>query len=213
MIKYYQDYISKPFLDYLKSQWKPVPGVSDLNEVGMGGGLETKESLNFLCELYKTLKPELSQILAQRIVDREFLDSRTKACYQLNKFLHIDFLSPDYHTALGHEDGNGRIVMGPLNPYFASSGGGKPIAEIPEFLKGHHVTLFGPPDDPKLSINAMNAFHRKLKDEPSIVQEILQNPTSLPKWGADDEDSKTPLREDLISAGVNLTGCFDGNIK
>jgi allantoicase/malate synthase/CubicO group peptidase (beta-lactamase class C family) len=59
----------------------------------------------------------------------------------------------------------------------------------------------------------MNSYHRKLKNEPAIVQELLHQTPTLPKWGADDEDSKTPLREDLISAGVNLSACFDGTIS
>ncbi len=213
MIKYFEDYISPKLLNYLKKQWKPVKEIPGLTEVGTGGGLENEKSLKFLCDLYLALRSDLEKVLTQRQTDREFLDSRTKANFELNKTLHTDFLSPDYQTVLGHEDGNGRIVMGPKNNLYAKAGGGKPIAPLPDYLKGHHVTLFGPPDDPKLSINAMNGFHRKLKDEPAIVAEILKNPSSLPKWGADDEDSKTPLRSDLVSAGVNLTGCFDGNIE
>ena len=211
-IKYYEDYISADLKAYLKKQAKPVTGVPGLTEVGPGGGLENPKSLQFLCELYESVKHELNKVLTMRKLDRDFFDQRTKACYELNKSLNIDFQDPDYETVIGHEDGNGRIVVGPKNKFFAQAGGGKPISEIPEYLKGHHVTLFGPPDDPKLSINAMNAFHRKLKNEPPIVEEVLKNPTSLPKWGADDEDSKTPLRSDLISAGENLTGCFEGNI-
>ena len=212
-IKYYEDYISPDLKAYLKKQAKPVAGVTGLTEVGPGGGLENTESFKFLCELYESIKVELNKVLTQRKLDRDFFDQRTKACFELNKKLQIDFQDPDYETVIGHEDGNGRIVVGPKTEFFAKAGGGKQIADIPEYLKGHHVTLFGPPDDPKLSINAMNAFHRKLKNEPPIVEEVLKNPTSLPKWGADDEDSKTPLRSDLISAGQNLTGCFEGNIQ
>ncbi len=131
----------------------------------------------------------------------------------MNRTLNIDYLSPDYQTVLGQEDAQGRIVVGPKNEFYAKAGGGKAIAKMPEFLKGTHVTLFGPPDDPKLSINAMNAYHRKLKGEPAIVGEVLKNSTTVPKWGADDEDSKTPLRKDLISAGENLTGCFEGTLE
>ena len=32
-------------------------------------------------------------------------------------------------------------------------------------------------------------------------------------WGADDEDSKTPLRADLVEAGINLTKCFEGTLS
>ena len=59
----------------------------------------------------------------------------------------------------------------------------------------------------------MNAYHRKLKNEPAIVQELLDTDQSFPKWGADDEDSKTPLRSDLITAGENLCNCINGTLK
>jgi len=211
-IPYYLDYASENLLKYLQTELKPVPGNPDLQQVGTMGGLETVESLKFLCELYDAVKPELQKVLEQRITDRKFIDQRTQACFELNKTLGIDFLDQRYHTILGHEDATGRIVMGPKNDFYCKPGGGKPVAEIPKFLQGNHVTLFGPPDDAKLSINAMNAYHRKLKDEPAIVAELLKTHTSEAKWGADDEDSKTPLRRDLISAGENLTGCFNKNL-
>ena len=59
----------------------------------------------------------------------------------------------------------------------------------------------------------MNAYHRRLKDEPSVVESLLSSHESIPKWGADDEDSKTPMRADLISAGENLTQCFNRTLK
>jgi allantoicase/malate synthase len=212
-IPYYQDYVSTKLLKYLVSESKPVPGVPDLVHVGSLGGLETTKSLRFLCDLYDATKGELNKVLEQRISDRKFIDQRTLACYELNKSLEIDFLDEGYQTLIGQEDATGRIVIGPKNEFYCKSGGGTPIAKIPDFLQGPHVTLFGPPDDPKLSINAMNAYHRKLKNEPAIVAELLATHTSSPKWGADDEDSKTPLRPDLISAGENLTHCFEKTIS
>jgi malate synthase len=212
-IPYYQDYISENLLKYLTSESKAVPGVPDLVHIGKLGGLETKESFQFLCELYEGTKTELNKVLEQRIIDRKFIDQRTRACFELNKSLGIDFLEERYHTLIGQEDASGRIVIGPKNEFYCKTGGGGAIAPIPKFLQGHHVTLFGPPDDAKLSVNAMNAYHRKLKNEPAIVAELLQTHTSSPKWGADDEDSKTPLRQDLISAGVNLSECFDKTIS
>lgn len=211
-IPYYLDYASENLFKYLTPELKPVPGNPDLQQVGEMGGLETAASMKFLCELYEAVAPELLKVLEQRIADRKFIDERTKACFELNKSLGIDFLDERYHTILGHEDAAGRIVMGPKNDFYCRPGGGKPVAEIPKFLQGNHVTLFGPPDDAKLSINAMNAYHRKLKDEPAVVAELLATHTSEAKWGADDEDSKTPLRRDLIAAGENLTGCFNKTI-
>jgi malate synthase len=211
-IPYYDDYISPSIKAHLLKEAIPVAGVPGLSQVGTGGGLETKESLQFLCDLYKMVKGELNTVLNRRIRDRKFIDERTKALGAYNREFKKDYLSPDYKTVFGLEDGEGRIVLGPKRKdYFKD--GGDPIAPIPEYLRGNHVTLFGPPDSAKLSINAMNAYHRKLKDEPKIVEELLATHDSLPKWGADDEDSKTPLREDLISAGVNLTGCLEGTLS
>ena len=213
-ISYYHDYISPELFSHLMTEASNVDGVTDLIQLGNSGGLENKESLQFLCELYDKIKPELKKVLDQRIADRKFIDERVASCVTYNRDLKIDFESADYQTILGLEDGEGRIVIGPKSDHFAKKDPAKkPIAPLPNYLQGPHVTLFGPPDNAKLSINAMNAYHRKLKGEPAIVEELLATHESVPKWGADDEDSKTPLREDLISAGENLTRCFDGTIS
>lgn len=213
-IPYYHDYISPSLAAELLKQARSVRGVEGLVEIGDGGGLETTEALNFLCQLYETLEPTLQKVLNQRIQDRKFIDERVKACHEFNKKLEHDFLSPDYQTILGLEDGNGRIVIGPLNrDYCNAKSSAAAIAPIPEFLKGPHVTLFGPPGTAKMAINAMNAYHRKLKEEPSVVEKLLATQDSHPKWGADDEDSKTPLRSDLVSSAVNLTKCFEGELS
>jgi len=212
-VPYYLDFIPHELYMYLRREMRPVTGVPGLEEVGAGGGLESPEALQFLCTLYERLKRPLNTVLKQRAVDREFLDQRTRACYEYNRSLGIDFLDPKYATAIGQEDARGRVVVGPKTKFYCRPGGGAKIAALPERLDETHVTLFGPPDDPKLSINAMNCYHRKLPGEPAIVEELLKDQTSRPKWGADDEDSKTPLREDLISAGRNLTGCFDGTLS
>ncbi|MBU6152802.1 MAG: serine hydrolase [Bdellovibrionales bacterium] len=212
-IPYYHDYLSPALLEHLKKESLPVEGVPGLRQLGPSGGLENRESFRFLCELYQILKEPLNRVLEQRKIDRKFLDERTKSCYELNQSLKIDLRDQDYESVLGHEDGEGRIVIGPKNPFYCKKGYGDPIANLPTFLKGTHVTLFGPPDDPKLSINAMNAFHRRIRDEPTIVSGILETCEDAPFWGADDEDSKTPLRQDLISAGQNLKGCFEGTLR
>ncbi|MCE9620015.1 MAG: serine hydrolase [Planctomycetes bacterium] len=212
-IPQYRDFISARLIEHLAPHMKPVEGVPDLRQVGTTGGLENPQSLQFLCELYEQVRGELGAVLRQRGIDRDFIDQRTRACFELNRRLGIDFRDSDYHTLLGQEDGQGRIVAGPRNNLYCRAGGGAAIAEIPEFLRGHHVTLFGPPDDAKLSINAMNAFHRRLEGEPAIVEELLRSFTGSAKWGADDEDSKTPLRRDLVRAGENLTGCLKGSIS
>jgi allantoicase/malate synthase/CubicO group peptidase (beta-lactamase class C family) len=211
-IPYYRDFLSDSILEHLLKEAKSVSGIEGLKQVGSNGGLENKESFQFLCDLYVAVESELNTVLNRRIKDRKFIDERTKATVAFNQEWSRDFLSADYKTVLGLEDAEGRIVIGPKTPKYHSNCGSQ-IAPIPEYLQGNHVTLFGPPDNAKLSVNAMNAYHRKLKGEPAIVEELLATQKDLPKWGADDEDSKTPLREDLISAGENLTKCLDGNLS
>ena len=210
-IPYYHDYISPLWARYLINQSVPVTAVPGLSQVGAGGGLETESSLRFLVDLYVRIKDDLGNVLRWRMTDRKFIDERVRACFAFNERLNIDFLDPRYKTILGLEDAEGRIVVGPKNRGYCAKGG-KTIAPIPDYLKGPHVTLFGPPDSAKMAINAMNAYHRKLKGEPKVVEELLATQQASPKWGADDEDSKPPLRQDLIDAAVNLTGCFDGTL-
>ena len=208
----YEDFISPKLRESLLKDSIPVEGSTVLRETGRGGGLETPAALAFTGKLYEKLREPLHRILEKRRIDRIFIDERTRACYRFNQDLGYPINDPRYRTVLGEEDSEGRIVVGPKNPFYCRPGYGEPIAPLPEPLQGTHVTLFGPPDDAKLSINAMNAFHRKVKGEPAIVGEILQNSNQKPFWGADDEDSKTPLRRDLIEAGINLTACFEGSI-
>ena len=192
MIHRYHDFLSQELVDYFLGIATPIEAVSGLKEIGKSGGLETAEGLKFLCDLYTRLRPELDQVLSKRVEDRKLIDAAK--------------------GAIGTKNSKGEIVFGPLNSEYLKANSNK-VAELPEFLKGAHVTLFGPPDSAKLSINAMNAYHRVLKNEPPIVAELLKTHTSVPKWGADDEDSKTPMREDLIDAGINLTKCFEGTIS
>jgi malate synthase/allantoicase/CubicO group peptidase (beta-lactamase class C family) len=212
-IPYYEDYVSNEFQNYLKAEGIPFDGVPGLIQIGESGGLENKNSLKFLCDLYDKVKVDLNKVLMQRQIDREFIDQRVETYHKLNEEHEIDFLSKEYRMLLGDEDSEGRIVIGPKLKNYCGKSDGAMIAPLPDYLEGFHVTLFGPPDDAKLSINAMNAYHRKLKEEPAIVGEILKTNKDFPKWGADDEDSKTPLRSDLISAGVNLTGCLNLDIS
>jgi allantoicase/malate synthase/CubicO group peptidase (beta-lactamase class C family) len=209
----YRDYISAELIDHLRSQLVPVLGADGLLQLGTSSGLESQESLHFLCDLYHAVKLDLASVLRQRVTDRAFIDQRTRACFELNAKLQVGYGDPGYRTVIGQEDIDGRVVIGPLSSFYCRAGSGAPIAPIPEFLQGSHVTLFGPPDDAKLSINAMNAFHRTLPGEPEIVAELLKDFSGSAKWGADDEDSKTPLRADLVLAGENLTGCLQGTIS
>lgn len=211
-IPYYAKFLSPRVKQYLLQRARPVKGVSGLQELGDTGGLETPAALQFLCELHDELLPHLNAVLDQRDADRAFIDQRCRALAQFNQDHGRDYRTADYQTVLGLEDGNGRIVFGPKRPDYVKQGG-DPIEPLPSYLQGPHVTLFGPPDTAKMAINAVNCYHRKLPGEPSIVADILKDCSYLPKWGADDEDSKTPLREDLVAAGENLTRCFDRSLS
>ena len=208
-IPYYHDYISPALARQLLSESKPVEGIPGLRECGAGGGLETLEALSFLVELYNLTKSELAKILGQRLIDRKFIDERVRATCEFNRSLGRDFLDSDYKTIIGLQDGKGRTVIGPSSSIAPPVR--LPVAPLPEFLRGPHVTLFGPPDSAKMAINAMNSFHRRKPDEPAIISELVGDVS--PMWGADDEDSKTPLRADLIEAAVNLTACFEKTIS
>ena len=208
----YRDFLSDAWVAHLLAQSAPVPGVDGLRQVGACAGLETREALEFLLELHRCVRDDLRRVLARRAADRVFVDERTRACAGLNRDLGIGFRDPDYATVIGMQDGDGRVVIGPLRPDHAEGSGRSPIAPVPEFLQGNHVTLFGPPDDAKLSINAMNALHRRLEGEPAIVERLLRESSAVAMWGADDEDSKTPLRADLVQAGENLSGCLRGDL-
>jgi malate synthase len=210
-IPYYAKFLSPLVKQYLLQRALPVKGVAGLHEIGESGGLESTAALQFLCELHDELLPHLNAVLDQREADRAFIDQRCRALMQFNQDQGRDYQSADYQTVLGLEDGNGRIVFGPKRPDYVKQGG-DPIAPLPAYLQGPHVTLFGPPDTAKMAINAVNCYHRKLQGEPAIVTDILRDCPYLPKWGADDEDSKTPLREDLVTGGENLTLCFDKSL-
>jgi len=64
-----------------------------------------------------------------------------------------------------------------------------------------------------MAINAMNAFNRVSPDEPPIVKELAEAAGQVPRWGADNEDSKTPIMESFLNACENLVGCFDGTLR
>lgn len=212
-MSYHIPYYSMTLSDSIKSRLledsRPCFGIQDLKICGETGGLENKEAMLFLVELWKTVAPELSQVLKQRLEDRKFIDQRTKSARVYNQKLKVDFASSEYRTVIGEYDSRGRLVIGPLHDDYAKNVDNKKIAPIPEYLKGPHVTLFGPPDSEKMCINAMNSFHRKLKNEPQVVAELVDPIKYTPKWGADNEDSKTPLHKDFQSAGVNLTKCLE----
>ncbi|MBC7980867.1 MAG: hypothetical protein H7Y36_09920, partial [Armatimonadetes bacterium] len=207
----YLRFIPAPLLEKLWENGEAVTAVSGLR-VAPGlrerfPEIETDEALAFICGLYAEVKDHLNRVLAQRMIDREFMDQETLACVGRNE--GIDYTSPDYQTVIGKPDETGRIVIGSL-PQAKEA---PQMVKIPAFLAGDQVTLFGPPDTAKLSINAMNAFNRISPDEPAIVTELAEAAGQVPRWGADNEDSKTPIMVNFLHACENLIGCFDGTIR
>jgi len=159
-------------------------------------------------ELKSLTQKRLQSLLKQRELDRYFIDQRTRACFELSQKLGIDYLDPNYPTVIGHEDGKGRTVIGPKNTFYNKKGYGKPVAPLPDFLKGYHVTFFSPPESEKTCAIAMDTLSIQLNDEPKIVTELVSKSSETIKWGADFEDSVTPTQENLNQARKHLDKCF-----
>jgi malate synthase len=209
----YADYIPESLKEKLLRQASSsLTGSPRIKMTKEPSGLETTEALSFLMQLHDATAAKLEALLHLRKRDRQFLDARVKRVFELNRELGISIDDPDYMTVMGLEDQDGRIVFGPQSKNYHSAQGA-PIAPLPEHLQGPHVTLFGPPDSAKMAINAMNSYHRCLNQEPPLIAKLLESQTSRPFWGADDEDSKTPIHEDLVDASINLKKCFDGTLS
>lgn len=155
--------------------------------------IESPEILKAVVDVFREVQPQLKAVLAQRETDRVFVD---------------DYLKQQGPSGLiGACDSSGRMVIGPSPTRLQM----RPVT-VPAFMAGPQITLFGPPDDPKMSINAMNALHRQLPGEDPLVGRLVRESGHVPRWGADSEDSKTPMAHDLRMASRNLKGCFDGTL-
>ena len=209
-ITYYDDFLPPSLVQQSKQKYTSVPSVPGLfvdpQLLSEFSDIETPEGFSFVCALYDKVKDRLNTVLSQRAVDRAFCDAYTSLCVQKNK--GVDFLSPEYQTVIGAKDKHGRIVVGP-------SGNQKQnrTVRIPDFLEGDQVTLFGPPDTEKMSINAMNSLHRALKGEDPLIKELVEESGQVPRWGADNEDSKTPVMRSFLHACRNLIGCYEGDLS
>ncbi|MCM0606467.1 MAG: serine hydrolase [Xanthomonadaceae bacterium] len=167
--------------------------------------------LSFFDQLESLTRDQLTRVLKQRTLDRAFIDQRTNACAELNKLLHVDILDTYYETVIGHEDGNGRIVIGPRSAEYTKPMG-KPIADLPEHLKGYHITTFSPPSNEKVCTTALSVLGISLRDEPELVSELIDKSQERIKWGADFEDSLVPTKETLAIAQGNLNKCYSQKI-
>ncbi len=210
-IPYYQSFLNQRLTESLWSTYTPsadVPGLRiDSRLLARFPQLETSAVHSLIVELYRQLYPQLARILEQRRTDRAFIDRETIRCQHSNR--DTEFESESYETVIGLKDEQGRVVVGP-----ADGGLTHPRhVQIPKFLQGDQITLFGPPDTAKMSINAMNTLHRRMPDEPKVVAELVARSNQVPRWGADNEDSKTPIMENLLMANQNLIGCYDGTLE
>ena len=194
----YQKFLPSSFLSRLNVDAEPVHGVEGLRAnpaLKDFGEIESPSVLSLVVEVFREVEAELGTVLQRRAEDRDFMD----ACVL------------QHGEAIGHYDAAKRLVIGPLAQPTSDSGADPPV-EVPEFMRGTQVTLFGPPESAKMSINAMNALHRKLPGEAPIIGELVELSGVVPRWGADSEDSKTPISSDLRRASLNLNACFDGTI-
>lgn len=210
-IPYYLDFLPADLLARLDDEAVPVEGVPGL-KVAPGlreafPALETEEALAFVCELYRSSRERLRSVLDQRRVDREFIDRVVAECVERNQ--GRAYHEPGYETVIGKRDAAGRVVVGPLPERPAEW----TRVRVPDFMAGDQVTLFGPPDTAKLSINAMNALHRRPPNEPEVITRLVDDSGQVPRWGADNEDSKTPIMRNFLHACENLIGCFDGSLR
>jgi len=208
----YAAFIPDPLREALVARAEPVPAVPGL-AVAPGlraefPRLEDDGLLSLVVEVHRAVRERLRDVLEQRRVDRAFIDEVTLACARDNLGRVIG--DPAWATVIGRRDARGRVVVGPLpvDPHAPAW----PVVVIPPHLAGPQVTLFGPPDSARLAINAMNAIHRRRPGEDPLVDELVRASGVVPRWGADSEDSKTPLARDLLEASDNLARCYDGTL-
>ncbi len=207
----YEAFLPAPLLAALVDASEPARGVAGMY-VAAGiqeefPAVETTEALSLVAAVTRAVRPHLARILHQRALDRAFVDQTTTACQAANHGRSVRDVS--YSTVIGVQDAAGRTVVGPQPgppPDIA------PVA-VPPFLRGEQVTLFGPPDTERMAINAMNALHRRRDDEPAIVGALVDAGGQLPRWGADDEDSQTPVMSMFLRATQNLMGCYDRTLR
>jgi malate synthase len=207
VIPAYVDFLTPTLSAALLDACEPtgVPGLTSARGLQQDfPELESAEVLGLVVEVYRAVAPRLAAVLSQRTRDRAFLDGRCAELVRINA--GKDITDPAWRTPIGEMDEAGRVVLGP-QPAVTEA----PFTAVPPFLRGHQVTLFGPPDSARMAINAMNAVHRRRPDEPAIVNELVG--ASVARWGADSEDSKTPRLQSLYEATRNLAGCFDGTLE
>jgi len=220
----FESYICSSTLKHIYAGSVSVPGVPQLRLTPLATGVttasshrrsryETPEALQFTCKVFEAIRPALERLLISRGKDRHVVDEFTRSCVSRNN--GVDYEAKAYCTSIGVKDTTNRVVFGPKEGAVFAKAAGPQIAPVPGYLQGPHVTLFGPPDTKQCSVAAMNCAHCRLPGEPPIVTflaaQAMQKYSA--KWGADTEDSKTPIHEDLVDAGANLKECFERTIE
>ena len=207
----YTKFIPAALLNALWNDAQTVEGVTDMRVsrqlLPRFSDWLTPDALCLVRDVFREVRPQLESVLANREGDRCRLDDKTLEMVAENE--DIDYHDADYKTCIGLVDPDGRLVIG---PYAGERNDPPKMVKVPSFLEGDQVTLFGPPDSAKMAINAMNTIHRRLPGEVPIVEELLRDSAQSPRWGADNEDSKTPMMTDLISASRNLYECYRGTL-
>ncbi|MFO0751544.1 MAG: hypothetical protein U1F43_38635 [Myxococcota bacterium] len=205
----YLSFLPRPLLAALDAVAEPVPAVPGLRVApGLRAEfprLESDATLALVVEVFRSVRVSAG-VWGGRASDRAFIDAETLAAAERNRGKRAD--DPSWDTVIGKADAHGRVVIGRLETAIDAV----PV-DVPPFMRGSQVTLFGPPDSARLAINAMNAVHRRRADEPPLVAELVAASGQVPRWGADSEDSKTPRMRDLLTASENLAGCFDGTLR
>ncbi|MDB9786862.1 serine hydrolase [Bacteriovoracaceae bacterium] len=212
-IEYYKRSISDKLLKECVKQSTPDEQIEDISYVGTISDelkyLLNVDCLTFIIELYELTKGDLNSILNRRLSDRAFIDETTKYLVEKNRENKNKYDSSDYETVIGQKDSNGRVPIGPIDKKSSKY----PVSEVPKHLRGSHITLFGPPSSAKMTINALNAYDREIPNSKKILDPFLKDQTFPPMWGADNEDSKTPLLNDILLSCHQLLLFKDNKLK
>ncbi len=206
----YDAFLPAALREALLADTEPVPAVPG-RRVARGlrasfPATESDEALGVLAEVYRRARGSLARVLEERVRVRAFVDEQTRAFAAAN--VGVPFSDPRYATVLGLKGPDGRVVVGP-----SGAPSPEPRVDVPEFLRGDQVTLFGPPGNARMCVHAMNALHRRRPGEPAIVARLVEESGLVPRWGADDEDSRTPIMASFLQAAENLSACFEGTLS
>jgi allantoicase/CubicO group peptidase (beta-lactamase class C family) len=147
-IPFYKRCVSYAVIAHLRAQSTPVAGVPGLAQSRVGAALTAARdadapriALLAVCKVYEACRAELRAVLETKTQDREFIDQRTRACYELNYSLNVGIANVKYVTMVGSEDTDGRVVIGPKLGASATARARAAVAPLPAHLQGHTPRL------------------------------------------------------------------------